>query len=83
MPTELKVLDAEPLFSASSSLESDEAWNTLLPTIRGLIVVDSPGKFSLPPGMIGTEGEAIYGVTWTHQYHCLVSALNIVNKATV
>ena len=48
--------------------------------------IENPEEYGLDPGMPsstgnGTEGERkAYGVTWTHEYHCLVSSSKAVTK---
>ena len=55
-----------------------------MPGKKGFILVEEPEKYHLPPGLRGKKNEtSIYGVTWTHEYHCLVrlrysSASNII-----
>lgn len=49
-------------------------WRNSLPRAM-FIYIDNPEEYSLGPGMPtknGTERKA-YGVTWTHEYLCLVS----------
>jgi len=49
-------------------------WRASMPSAL-FIYVEDPEMYDLDPGMPsdnGTETKA-YGVTWTHEYHCLVS----------
>ena len=73
VPQEQRLIIKDPLFSLPPSPEVDSAWATLIPTERGMITVEDPQRYNLPPGLGSLNGEHIYGLTWTHQYHCLVS----------
>ena len=37
------------------------------------VVIDEPQRYNLPDVEPDKQGMSVYGVTWTHQYHCLVS----------
>ena len=60
-------------FEEAPSQRSDEAWKSVMPDGEGFIIVEDPKTFDLPPGMPSKYSHNRCGVTWTHQYHCLVS----------
>jgi hypothetical protein len=67
----------QPLFEQSPSPESDKAWDSQIPGGKGFILIPNAGKYNLLPGLPSgpsANGTAVYGVTWAHQYHCLVSS---------
>jgi len=53
--------------------ETDALWEAELPRGHGFTLVDEPDRYGLPQGMPHGDGFNRYGVTWAHQYHCLVS----------
>lgn len=74
VPQERLILSKDPIFSQPSSPEVDKAWASLLPTDRGMITIENPEHYHLPPGLLESDRGFTYGLTWTHQYHCLVSS---------
>ena len=55
--------------------DADDLWDTVLPG-GGLILVDRPGQYDLPTGLeTVVENAAVYGVSVTHQFHCIVSSI--------
>ncbi|MCJ1356137.1 MAG: hypothetical protein MMC33_006131 [Icmadophila ericetorum] len=52
-------------------LEADTEWEDALPKGAGFTIVDEPARLHLPSGMAYKEGYTMYGVSWSHQYHCI------------
>lgn len=55
--------------------EQEEAiWANLTSGDEGYILIDNPDRYGLPPGVPnGIDGyRNVYGVSWTHQLHCLM-----------
>lgn len=75
MPQEQIMISKDRLFSQPSTPEVDEAWDSLLPTDRGMIAIENPEHYGLPAGLESSDGKHTYGLTWTHQFHCLVSVI--------
>ena len=72
------VITPLPIFETLFGPESSAAWSAELPLGDGFIIVDEPDHYGLPPGVTYSKGYNKYGVTWTHQYHCLVSRRKII-----
>ena len=74
-PTQTLIFHQEPAYAAPASPSSDALWNANLPGGKGFVLLEDAGKYGLPPGLPSAGGNAtgVYGVTWTHEYHCLVS----------
>lgn len=55
--------------------EISHMWETTLPGKFGFFEISNPDQFRLKPGMRSLDGNpTVYGMTWTHQFHCLVSS---------
>ena len=59
-------------FIEPASPETDFLWNSVMPGKQGTIVIEDPEKYGLQGDRNG-KGANVWGVSWTHQYHCLVS----------
>ncbi|CAD6586627.1 MAG: hypothetical protein ASARMPRED_002780 [Alectoria sarmentosa] len=72
-PTQTLIFHQEPAYAAPASPSSDALWNANLPGGKGFVLLEDAGKYGLPPGLPSAGGNAtgVYGVTWTHEYHCL------------
>jgi len=60
---------------------SDAAWAAALPQGDGFTIIPDPERWDLPPGLPYGEGTTRYGVTWAHQYHCVVSAIHFLYRS--
>ena len=61
-------------FVKPPSIESNAAWQAAIPGFVGLMYINDSQHFGLPEGRYASDGTPnVYGVSWTHQYHCLVS----------
>ncbi|KIM98361.1 hypothetical protein OIDMADRAFT_43379 [Oidiodendron maius Zn] len=56
---------------SAPSPESDAAWNSLIPSGRGFVLVEDPEKYHLKPGLPTEVGPDRYSVSMFHQLHCL------------
>ncbi|KAL7941847.1 hypothetical protein V8C42DRAFT_333892 [Trichoderma barbatum] len=65
------VFRQDPIFGAEQSLESDEAWDNLLPDGHGFVLVESPERYGLKQGIPTELGVDRYSVSMFHQLHCL------------
>lgn len=74
-PTETLIFHPEPAYAAPASPSSDALWDANLPSGKGFVLLEDAAQYGLPPGLPSAGGNAtgVYGVTWTHEYHCLVS----------
>lgn len=74
-PTQTLIFHPEPAYAAPASPSSDALWDANLPSGKGFVLLEDAGQYGLPPGLPSAGGNAtgVYGVTWTHEYHCLVS----------
>ena len=73
VPVHPQRVSLQPNFTAPPEEEIGNVWRESMPSAL-FIYIDDPEKYGLEPGMPsdnGTERKA-YGVTWTHEYHCLV-----------
>ena len=49
-----------------------ELWDAILPN-SGLVAVENPERYGLAPGLVTEKPNSmVYGVSVTHEYHCLV-----------
>ncbi|TLD38705.1 hypothetical protein E2P81_ATG01248 [Venturia nashicola] len=73
-PLQTQPLKPMPDFTTPPEEEPEpNLWRNSLPRAM-FIHIDNPEEYNLGPGMPtknGTERKA-YGVTWTHEYHCLM-----------
>jgi hypothetical protein len=69
---ETLVLSKDPLFDQPSSPIVDQAWDSLLPTQNGFISVDVLHDTRHPWTSTASHDRQLGGLTWSHQYHCLV-----------
>ena len=61
-------------FVKPPSIESNAAWQSTIPGFVGLMYINDSQRYGLPDGRFASDGTPnVYGVSWTHQYHCLVS----------
>ena len=75
---------SEELYEGLTNPASDAAWSSALPNGDGFVYIDQPEKYGLPAGANGDMKRTKYGVSWTHQYHCLVSVLiSMLLKCTI
>ncbi|KAL1297268.1 hypothetical protein AAFC00_004827 [Neodothiora populina] len=70
MPMNIHIFERNEKYASRPSLESDIAWDDLLPNGRGFVYVPDSKKYGLPPGESTYFGE-IYSVAMFHQLHCL------------
>ena len=75
-PTQTLIFHPEPAYAAPASPSSDALWDANLPSGKGFVLLEDASQYGLPPGLPSAGGNAtgVYGVTWTHEYHCLVSS---------
>lgn len=67
------LFQADERFEGPSSRDLDKAWSATLPGLVGLMYVNDSKKYDLPDGRLDKDGvPQVYGLSWTHQYHCLV-----------
>ncbi|MDI1487034.1 MAG: hypothetical protein OHK93_006297 [Ramalina farinacea] len=68
-----KVLfQADERFEGPSSRDLDKAWSATLPGFVGLMYLNDSKIYDLPDGRLDKDGvPQVYGLSWTHQYHCL------------
>lgn len=73
--TEILIFRQDPAYAAPASPSSDSLWDSNLPNGKGFLLLKDANEYRLPPGLpSGGDNETdLYGVTWTHEYHCLVS----------
>ncbi|KAI5927177.1 hypothetical protein F4810DRAFT_433128 [Camillea tinctor] len=62
---------ADPLFMAEPSPESNAAWDSLMPSGRGFVLVENPEDYGLGPGVPTDVGPDRYSISMFHQLHCL------------
>ena len=74
-PTQTLIFHQDPAYAAPASPSSDALWDANLPSGKGFLLLKDASQYGLPPGLPSAGGNAtdVYGVTWTHEYHCLVS----------
>ena len=74
-PIETLIFRQDPAYAAPASSSSDALWDSNLPNGKGFLLLKDASEYRLPPGLPSGENNAtdLYGVTWTHEYHCLVS----------
>lgn len=74
-PTEILIFHQDAAYAAPASPSSDALWDANLPNGKGFVLLKDASEYRLPPGLpSGGDNETdLYGVTWTHEYHCLVS----------
>ncbi|GAB7350328.1 hypothetical protein MBLNU459_g0960t1 [Dothideomycetes sp. NU459] len=70
MPMNTYTFQRNELFASPPSLESDAAWDSLLPKGRGFVFVEDSQQYGLPSGEKTYVGE-IYSIALFHQLHCL------------
>ncbi|KAI9146896.1 Oxidase ustYa [Paramyrothecium foliicola] len=59
------------MYMSESSPESNAAWDNLMPSGRGFVLVEDPKSYGLGPG-IPTDTEVDrYSISMFHQLHCL------------
>jgi hypothetical protein len=66
------ILSKDPVFDQPSSPSVDEAWDSLLPTPDGFISINGPHHEDYDQTKATSDGRELVGLTWSHQYHCLV-----------
>ena len=73
VPISRQVISHNPEFLTpplpNSSLDT---WRAAVPSSIFILIPD-PEKYGLSGGMPTRSGTNAYGLTWTHEYHCLVS----------
>jgi hypothetical protein len=53
------------------SPQSHDLWAALVPN-SGLVLIEKPDQYGLGPGLqTSAKNAQVYGITVTHQYHCL------------
>ena len=67
----------EVVFKSSDEWEfspvEHEIWENLIED-SGLVTIPNPEQYGLQPGLeTAAAGAAVYGVVFTHEYHCMVS----------
>lgn len=72
MEYETRKFHPEDIFPSANS---ETLWDSGLPKAKGFTMVDKPEQFDLPPGLPFQGGHHRYGVSWGHQYHCVVCSL--------
>lgn len=74
-PSQTLIFHQDPAYAAPASPSSDALWDSNLPSGKGFVLLENASQYGLPPGLPSAGGNATntYGVTWTHEYHCLVS----------
>ncbi|PHH65556.1 hypothetical protein CDD81_1991 [Ophiocordyceps australis] len=65
------VFQRDARFMANSSLQSNPVWDGLVADGRGFVVVNSPEKYNLKPGVKLDDGSEKYSVSMFHQLQCL------------
>lgn len=71
MPLETTSFEEQAIYASPPSLESNRAWDNLLPPGRGYVFVKEGQKHSLKEAGEMTPYGEIYSVTVFHQIHCL------------
>ena len=62
--------------------ESEDLWASIFPG-KGFILVDHPERYDLPSGLATSVIDAaVYGVSVTHQIHCIASIPLFMAKAS-
>lgn len=62
----------------ASDADLSEMWDNFVPGVDGFIEVQNPEQYGLPQGMttkLSNGVHNVYGLSWTHQFHCLVSSV--------
>ena len=68
MPVETRTINRTP------RAQEDAIWANLTFGDQGYVLIENPDKHGLPPGVTnGADRQRnVYGVSWTHQLHCLM-----------
>lgn len=77
----------ETTFESSDEWEfspvAHDLWETLIDD-SGLVTIQNPEQYGLHPGLeTAVPGAAVYGVVFTHEYHCMVSPQRVPNAESL
>ncbi|KAF2205678.1 hypothetical protein GQ43DRAFT_459753 [Delitschia confertaspora ATCC 74209] len=70
-PHRTVVFARNPIFSDPHSPGGDAAWDSLMPTGRGFVLIENPEKYGYHRGIPTEKGVDRFSVSVFHQLHCL------------